>query len=531
MPVIQIATNAVVAKILNSNKEINYVVSELLSYFVSGAEFTFSYTSGSWNGRSSFFNVVSGTFPAGFVPFVQKQLQNDGFEVQIVRKPIPLPQGPENPIVDHFGNDNPDYAYQMKALQQVERHHRGIIQVATGGGKSKIAKLIMARYNRMTLFLTTRGVLLHQMKDAVEKDMRQKVGVIGDGEYAPVRGVNAAMVQTLVARLKTPDLTDEFHQIVKNNEKQALGLTRADMLVMAKKSFDEKELWRNRTIKLLQMFEVVIGEEAHEAGGNSYYEILKHCKNAHVRVALTATPFMRPDMEDNMRLMAAFGEKLIVVTEKMLIDRGILATPHFKFMDCEPHPTLRKTSPWQRAYKFGIIEAPARNKAIIDHAVKATEYGLPTLILVQRKEHGKQLEHEISKLGVSCRFIRGETDMDERKRSLVSLGNGNLQVLIGTTVLDVGVDVPAVGMVILAGGGKAEVALRQRIGRGLRSKKNMPNHCFILDFNDAGNMHLRDHAKTRRTIIEDTPGFAENILPKNKDFDWSIFEKHLKACK
>jgi superfamily II DNA or RNA helicase len=28
------------------------------------------------------------------------------------------------------------------------------------------------------------------------------------------------------------------------------------------------------------MVEVVIGEEAHEAGGNSYYEILQHCKNA-----------------------------------------------------------------------------------------------------------------------------------------------------------------------------------------------------------------------------------------------------------
>ena len=42
-------------------------------------------------------------------------------------------------------------------------------------------------------------------------------------------------------------------------------------------------------------------------------------------------------------------------------------------------------------------------------------------------------------------------------------------------ILDVGVDVPSVGCIILAGGGKAEVANRQRIGRGLRAKKLGPN--------------------------------------------------------
>jgi hypothetical protein len=71
---------------------------------------------------------------------------------------LPKPLGPENPIVDEFGNDDPRYAFQLQALRQVEKHGRGILQVATGGGKSKIAKLIMARYRRLTLFLTTRGV-------------------------------------------------------------------------------------------------------------------------------------------------------------------------------------------------------------------------------------------------------------------------------------------------------------------------------------------------------------------------------------
>lgn len=96
-------------------------------------------------------------------------------------------------------------------------------------------------------------------------------------------------------------------------------------------------------------------------------------------------------------------------------------------------------------------------------------------------------------------------------------------MLIGSTILDVGVDVPAVGMVILAGGGKAEVALRQRIGRGLREKKNgLPNIALVVDFEDLGNNHLRDHARQRKAIIEATPGFREGILRPGEDFDYAV---------
>ncbi|MFX5809068.1 helicase-related protein, partial [Acinetobacter baumannii] len=78
-------------------------------------------------------------------------------------------------------------------------------------------------------------------------------------------------------------------------------------------------------------------------------------------------------------------------------------------------------------------------------------------------------------------------DQGERKSALTELANKDIDVLIGTTILDVGVDVPAVGLIILAGGGKAEVALRQRIGRGLRAKKFGPNVAFIVDFTDQHN--------------------------------------------
>src|SRR5207253_11215507 len=140
----------------------------------------------------------------------------------IVRRPLPAPLGPENPIVDSFGNDALRYDFQLKALRQVEKHGRGIIQIATGGGKSKIARLITARYRRPTLFLTTRGVLMYQMKKQLEKDCGFNVGVLGDGVWTPVRGVNVGMVQTFVAALKVPSYDAERREVVRQLEVRGL---------------------------------------------------------------------------------------------------------------------------------------------------------------------------------------------------------------------------------------------------------------------------------------------------------------------
>lgn len=358
----------------------------------------------------------------------------------------------------------------------------GDFTVTHNSGKSRIAKLAFMRLGRPTLFLTTRSVLMYQMAESFEQ-MRRKVGVMGDGVFEPRRGCNVAMVQTIAARLKN-------------------------------------EATREQMLNILSVFEMVILEEAHESGGNEYYEILSACKNAHYRLALTATPFMRQDEEANMRLMAVAGPIGIEVTEEQLINSGILATPYFKIVPTTPVPKVKRTSSWLRAYEYGIIKNEGRNGHIVFEVKRATAMNLPAMVLIQRKEHGQILEKMMTAAGIRAKFIFGENSQDERKKALKQLGNGELQCLIGSTILDVGVDVPSVGLVVLAGGGKAEVAHRQRIGRGLRAKKKGPNVALVVDFDDSINSHLKEHAVTRENILRTTPGFAERILPPGVDFDF-----------
>jgi superfamily II DNA or RNA helicase len=571
---IVIAQGAVNAKLVDASKEDKLLVQQMLSYTIDGFEHMQSL--GTWDGRSSFFNFDAGTFPAGFVVRVYREFKKRGRLVQLVRKPLPVALGPVKPVVDAFPED-PRYDYQAEVVGLVERFGQIIAQVATGGGKSRIAKLSHARIARPTLFLTTRGILMHQMRDAFVRDLKVPVGIYGDDEWSPSPHLmNVGMVQTFAMRLEVKTVDGEFAALTERrrnavnkeltlltNRMTKRGATPLQIAAAAEKlqlemaaSFGhdgdtiqelrvkvaEHNRKREETVALLSTFELLILEEAHEASSDSYYRVTRACTNAHYRLSLTATPFMKDSEQANLQLEACSGPVAIKVSEQMLIQRGILAKPYFKFistgaandglsLDNDKREIARKffkTTPYQLAYEIGITGLHARNQAIVDEVKRAAGYGLSSMVLVQHKVHGRRLADLLTQAGVRCAFIEGEHNQTERQAAIRALKSGQIQCLIGSTILDVGVDVPAVGLVVLAGGGKAEVAIRQRIGRGLREKKDGgPNVCFIVDFVDPVNNHLRQHARDRRQIIETTPGFVEGVV---SDFPYEALGFALKAA-
>lgn len=563
---IQIAHNPIHAKILNAPKDALLEVHRLLSYRVEGSEHMAAFKSGGWDGKSSFFSFDKLTFPTGLVRLVAQGLKKLGHDVQIVAKPAPEPLGPVNPVVDEFGYSE-RYDYQPLAVEQLVRHRNITVQVATGGGKSRIARMAMKRINRPTLFLTTRGILMHQMHRAIEKMEGTPCAILGDGEWGiPVKREDGSegrklskftvgMVQTLAQRLEKKTVEHEMQALKDRRdaaiarkieaERKSLKAAGAKVVEIGSKVLelasklekeqgnieDERpkvvakvakhERLREATIDILSRFELVIVEEAHEVSSDSFYKVMEACRNAHYRMALTGTPFMRDDEEANMRLLAACGPVAIKISEELLISRGILAKPYFKYIalpeEARPKRLFRST-PWQTAYDAGIVEFEMRNKMLCAEVLRGMRFGLNAMMLVQHKKHGELLKDMLTKAGARAEFIYGEDNQKARDKALQALGKGEIDVLIGSTILDVGVDVPSVGMIVLAGGGKAEVATRQRIGRGLREKKGgVPNVAFIVDVADSLNNHLQSHYFQRRQIVSSTPGFAENIVT---DFDF-----------
>ena len=564
---IQLAHNAIDARLINAPRDALVEVHRLLSYAVAGAEHMAAFQSGSWGGRSSFFSFEKAHFPAGFVDLVVRGLRAQGHEVQILRKERPAPLGPLRPVVSKFGYSE-RYDYQPATVDKLIQFGGMIAQVATGGGKSIIARMAYKRIDRPTMFLTTRGVLMHQMRDSVISELGEEVAVLGDGEWGipytkadgtPGRRLSkfcVAMVQTLAQRLEVITVAGELQAL---RERRAADLGRKVQALREKlqkkgskpheigpqvgrlvSEFEAKlpgdaadraqveakfvrhERLRLGTIKFLERFELVIAEEAHEISGTGFYNVMRACKNAHYRLALTATPFMKDDEAANMRLLASCGPIAIKISEKTLIERGILARPYFKFIklpESQRPKELYRSTPWKKAYEVGIVKNEYRNRALCAEIVRGHRHGLNAMVLVQYRAHGDILLDMLRAAGMRVAYIDGTSSNKERQDALNSLACSDLDALIGSTIMDVGVDVPSIGMVLLAGGFKAEVQLRQRIGRGLREKKNGgPNVAMIVDVDDDFNNHLKSHCAERQAIIRATPGFTENIVA---DFDYA----------
>lgn len=506
--IVQIISSPVVAKIDGLDHDSKTALSEAMSFIVEGHEHM---SAGNWDGRSTLYDWATGKFPAGFVPTAVAVLQQRGLQVQHLRHPLPTPLGPlpqqGASLVDNFPAD-PDRDYQFKTVRTLEKHGSMIARIATGGGKSRIAAMCIKRIGRLAAFVTTRKVLLFQMGEALKR-AGFKVAYVGDGMWEFPTTHAQVMPDVVLAMI--PTLADRLRPF----EPDPLKMSAVETQV----AHDRWEKKNAECLALCDATELLIAEEAHEAGGNSYFEVCKAMKKAHYRLALTATPLMR-DGESNMRLVAMFGPVRIEVSEKQLIDAGILATPIFKFVKTPVPPTLRRGTAWQKAEEIGIVNNVDRNKLACAEVIRAARFGLSSLVLIKRKTHGKIVHDMLQRFGLRGTYIFGESSTEKRQDALDKLSSGFYDYIIGSTILDVGVDVPSIGLLVLLGGGKAEVTLRQRIGRGLRQKKGVPNFAFIVDFEDACNKHLIKHAKQRRAIIEDTDGFREGILRGKADFDY-----------
>ena len=93
-----------------------------------------------------------------------------------------------------------------------------------------------------------------------------------------------------------------------------------------------------------------------------------------------------------------------------------------------------------------------------------------------------------------------------------------MKVLIGTSLLGEGVDLPIADALVYARGEKAEVTLTQnsfRVCTAIPEKKD----AVIVDFADRHHRKLLSHSKERLQVYFDQPIFNVNILKDEQHFE------------
>jgi len=421
------------------------------SFQVDGAFFSKMYKRGIWDGRKRLMRMLRSRskVPTGLIPIVLEVLDDLEwpYEVSDMRR---IPVVGYRKVTDDLLSGITLRPYQMKAIKRALKVKRGIIKVPTGGGKTEIAAGIIRCIGLPALFIVHVKDLMWQTKERFEQRLDQEVGVIGDGRCEP-NNITVAMVQSLYAN-------------------------------------------RNGSDDIFRAFPVVFGDELHHLSSYTWYDVFSRI-TAPYRFGTSGTPELSGK---GKMLQAMTGDIFYEVQSKELIEKGYLAAPVVKMVD---YPvTMLQGYSWQEVYGEAIVWNDVRNKAIVDATVSVvTAQNRTALVLVKEIVHGETLRYLFEQKGMRAKFVQGRDNSTTRREVTDALRDENLNVVVATAIFDEGVDVPSVGSIVLAAGGKSKRQTLQRIGRGMR-KTQTKDEVIVLDFEDAGHRWMVRHCMARKAV-------------------------------
>lgn len=388
--------------------------------------------------------------------------------------------------------------YQRDCVDIAYKSKRGLLQIATGGGKTIIAANLIKKIGlKPVLFLVTTKDLLYQAYNAFNSALNfPGVGIIGDSK-CEINNINIATIQSIIKAIGTPE---EYKDSIKK-----LSDFMEDSFSKEEENLKKDDI--EKIYNLLEESRVIIFDECQHAPADTCRLVITRCNKSIYRYGMSATPF-REDGED-LTIEGLFGRNLINISSSYLIDEGYLVKPNIIMVDMGgPRESKRR---YNEEYKATIVENKLRNKIIAGYASTYNKEGKTVLILVRQIIHGKTLEKMIP----DSFFIEGKKSSKVRNKALEDLRNRDLPILIATSLADEGVDIPNLDVLILAGSGKSKTRALQRIGRVLRASENK-KESFVLDFLDSDH-HCKKHSKIRKKIYQTEKHFKDIKIIRVED--------------
>lgn len=270
----------------------------------------------------------------------------------------------------------------------------------------------------------------------------------------------------------------------------------------------------------------LIVDEFHHSGAKTYKTIFSQCNHIYHRFGLTGTYFRSGT--DAMAMHALLSDVVYKISSDELMRRGYLV-PCFSAFVPVPCPHLRGV-PSQSFIsghgKMGIHEHEVRNSLVAYTALFLHQTGRKILILVGTKKQGYMIRKALRSLVLSnskAQFNATEfvsTDVDRRIQGqiLESFEQGQeVKILIGTSLLGEGVDLPTTDALVYARGESAEVTLTQAIYR-VSTAVPGKTHAVVVDFGDRHHRHLLRHSKERLKVYFEEPTFEVKVLNEVGEF-------------
>jgi len=230
---------------------------------------------------------------------------------------------------------------------------------------------------------------------------------------------------------------------------------------------------------------LIVVDEQHRFGVAHRTRLFRKAESPHVLV-MTATPIPRS------LAWAIYGELDVSVLDEKPPGRSAVVT------------RVREESARERVYRFAAERVRAGERVYV--VVPAITEGLREVAAT--RETAERIAAAAP--GVTIGTLHGRMPPEDRSRALADFTAGRIGILVATTVVEVGVDVPEATFMVVENAevfGLAQLhQLRGRVGRSSR-----PSWCALIVGEQAG-----EESRSRLSILETT---SDGFLIAEKDLE------------
>ncbi len=336
-------------------------------------------------------------------------------------------------------------AYQQSAVNDVLSRDFGVLEAATGSGKTVMALSVIAQRQQPAIVLVHTKELLSQWAERIRFFLDIDPGMVGGGKYN-IKPLTVAMVKT--ARKYINDLPPHFGNLVV--------------------------------------------DECHHTPSTTFQEIVSGFDSKYM-LGLSATAYRRDGLTRLIYL--ALGDRVHRVDPGLLQANGAVLAPEI----------ITRETAFQYEYNDDyqamiseLIADPARNH-LIARDIRLNTKSTTALVVSDRVEHLNTLAGMVDLPGME--ILTGNTPAAERQRIVKEVNAGKVRVLFSTIqLIGEGFDCEGLADLYLTTPIRYEGRLIQAAGRILRPAEGKKPRIF--DYVDAHQPVLNAQARPRARALK-----------------------------
>lgn len=411
---------------------------------------------------------------------------------------------------------------QQRAADALLKHEHGVLQAATGFGKTVVGAYLISALKMRALVIVPNTSLLDQWQKELEafleideelpplltpsgrksRKKRSLVGLVGGGKSIPSGIVDIATYQSLLEK-------------------------------------GEVEGEPKCVKALVQDYDLVICDECHRAAAPQLEKVLRSA-NARRVYGLSATP-KREDGLEGILFMQCGPIRYVYSPKEQAADQRFARNMIPRFTRIRI-----KNAGWDVSFAQvldQVCEHAARNKMIVGDVVEALSRGRTPLVITGRKNHAKLLVEKLREEGCQPYLLIGEgtgKEKAEKLRAVKSVAQSENLVIVATgSYVGEGFDLPRLDTLFLAAPYSSDLVITQYLGRLHRECDNK-DEVQVHDYADTlvpmlDSMYrkrLKSYAKLGYEVVAPARGdddAIDGMIVRASDFQ-TVFARDLESA-